>query len=62
MGGLSDVGEKGRKEVNILRRREGWSEEEPLYCGGARLARKFTGAVCGLVLFWKVRAGVYNIT
>jgi hypothetical protein len=30
--------EVGRKEVIILRRREGWSEEDRFRCGGARFA------------------------
>jgi hypothetical protein len=38
-GGVGEIGvEFGRKEVIILRRREGWSREDRFRCGGARFA------------------------
>lgn len=41
IGGVKNFGvEVGRKEVIILRRREGWSEEDRFRCGGARLRSK----------------------
>jgi hypothetical protein len=38
LGGEELGVEVGRKEVIILRRREGWSEEDRFRCGGARFA------------------------
>jgi hypothetical protein len=59
-GGLT-LGGKGRKEVNILRRRERWSKEEPLFLVDPVWVKN-SQAVCELVLFGEGKGRAAYIT